>query len=258
MGILNVTPDSFYDGSEYNNGQHLIKQLDELYNADIIDIGAESSRPGAKAVPLKEELKRIDNTIPYLSNRNNTYSIDTYKPQIADFALKNGFSIINDITAASSNKMFDIAAKHSSKIILMHMQGNPKNMQLNPHYENIIDDICSFFEKRLEVALNHGLSEDQLIIDPGIGFGKSVTDNDKILNSISEFKKLGFPVLIGLSRKSFLNCDNDAPRDRLSTTIAANTLTIINGADIIRVHDVKEHLKVRSIIQRILGNFITS
>ena len=116
----------------------------------------------------------------------------------------------------------------------------------------------SFFEKRLEVALNHGLSEDQLIIDPGIGFGKSVTDNDKILNSISEFKKLGFPVLIGLSRKSFLNCDNDVPKDRLLTTIAANILSIINGADMIRVHDVKEHIKVRSIIQRILGNFNTS
>ncbi len=252
MGILNLTPDSFY--SEFETSLEM--RLAKLFSSDIIDIGAESSRPGALPISSDEEIKRIEALLPLLSeNIASQLSIDTYKSKTAHFALQNGFEIVNDITGGKSVEMLDIVAEYNAKIILMHMQGTPKSMQNEPVYGDVVDDIISFLEERCERAVKAGISPDKIIIDPGIGFGKNFSDNDKIISNISKLKALGFPVLIGLSRKSFLQYDDDLPSERLATTISINTLSMLNGADIIRVHDVEEHIKARALISRMSSQY---
>jgi dihydropteroate synthase len=248
MGILNLTPDSFY--SEFETSLQI--RLAKLISSDIIDIGAESSRPGALPISSDEEIKRIEALLPLLSeNIRPQLSIDTYKSKTAHFALQNGFEIVNDITGGKSVKMLNIVAEYNAKIILMHMQGTPNSMQDEPVYGDVVDDIISFLEKRCERAVKAGIGHDKIIIDPGIGFGKTISDNDKIISNITRLKALGFPVLMGLSRKSFLQYDDDLPSERLATTISINTLSMLDGADIIRVHDIEEHIKVRALISRI-------
>jgi len=252
MGILNLTPDSFY--SEFETSLEI--RLAKLISSDIIDIGAESSHPGALPISSDEEIKRIEALLPLLSeNIRPQLSIDTYKSKTAHFALQNGFEIVNDITGGKSVKMLNIVAEYNAKIILMHMQGTPNSMQDEPVYGDVVDDIISFLEKRCERAVKAGISHDKIIIDPGIGFGKTISDNDKIISNITKLKALGFPVLMGLSRKSFLQYDDDLPSERLATTISINTLSMLNGADIIRVHDVEEHIKVRALISRISSQY---
>ena len=252
MGILNLTPDSFY--SEFETSLQI--RLAKLISSDIIDIGAESSRPGALPISSDEEIKRIEALLPLLSeNIRPQLSIDTYKSKTAHFALQNGFEIVNDITGGKSVKMLNIVAEYNAKIILMHMQGTPNSMQDEPVYGDVVDDIISFLEKRCERAVKAGIGHDKIIIDPGIGFGKTISDNDKIISNITKLKALGFPVLMGLSRKSFLQYDDDLPSERLATTISINTLSMLNGADIIRVHDVEEHIKVRALISRISSQY---
>ncbi|MBC8311270.1 MAG: dihydropteroate synthase [Candidatus Marinimicrobia bacterium] len=252
MGILNLTPDSFYSEIEIS----LEMRLTKLLSADIIDVGAESSQPGAKPITSEEEIRRIETLLPLLSKGiTPKISIDTYKPKTACFALKNGFNIVNDITGGKSSELLNVVADYNAEIILMHMQGSPVNMQNNPKYDDVIEDIISFFELRCERAIKAGISQDKIIIDPGIGFGKSINDNDKIVSNISKFKSLGFPVLIGLSRKSFLQYNDDLPSDRLATTISTNTLSMLNGADIIRVHDVEEHIKARAVLSRMSSQY---
>ena len=252
MGILNLTPDSFY--SEFETSLQI--RLANLFSSDIIDIGAESSRPGALPISSDEEIKRIETLLPLLSeNITPQLSIDTYKPKTAHFALQNGFEIVNDITGGNSVKMLNIVAEYNAKIILMHMQGTPNSMQDKPVYKDVVDDIISFLEERCERAVKAGISHDNIIIDPGIGFGKTISDNDKIISNITKLKALGFPVLMGLSRKSFLQDDDDLPSERLAATISINTLSMLNGADIIRVHDVEEHIKVRALISRISSQY---
>ena len=252
MGILNLTPDSFY--SEFETSLEI--RLAKLISSDIIDIGAESSHPGALPISSDEEIKRIETLLPLLSeNITSQLSIDTYKSKTAHFALQNGFEIVNDITGGKSVKMLNIVAEYNAKIILMHMQGTPNSMQDEPVYGDVVDDIISFLEKRCERAVKAGIGHDKIIIDPGIGFGKTISDNDKIISNITKLKALGFPVLMGLSRKSFLQYDDDLPSERLATTISINTLSMLNGADIIRVHDVEEHIKVRALISRISSQY---
>jgi len=252
MGILNLTPDSFY--SEFETSLEI--RLAKLISSDIIDIGAESSHPGALPISSDEEIKRIEALLPLLSeNIRPQLSIDTYKSKTAHFALQNGFEIVNDITGGKSVKMLNIVAEYNAKIILMHMQGTPNSMQDEPVYGDVVDDIISFLEKRCERAVKAGIAHDKIIIDPGIGFGKTISDNDKIISNITKLKALGFPVLMGLSRKSFLQYDDDLPSERLATTISINTLSMLNGADIIRVHDVEEHIKVRALISRISSQY---
>jgi len=252
MGILNLTPDSFY--SEFETSLEI--RLAKLISSDIIDIGAESSHPGALPISSDEEIKRIEALLPLLSeNIRPQLSIDTYKSKTAHFALQNGFEIVNDITGGKSVKMLNIVAEYNAKIILMHMQGTPNSMQDEPVYGDVVDDIISFLEKRCERAVKAGIGHDKIIIDPGIGFGKTISDNDKIISNITKLKALGFPVLMGLSRKSFLQYDDDLPSERLATTISINTLSMLNGADIIRVHDVEEHIKVRALISRISSQY---
>tara|TARA_B110000467_G_scaffold38748_1_gene35356 strand:+ start:2005 stop:2814 length:810 start_codon:yes stop_codon:yes gene_type:complete len=247
MGILNLTPDSFYFEVE----KSLYSRLEKLLSSDIIDIGAESSRPGALPVSSDEEIKRIEGFLPLLTKDIvSKLSIDTYKPKTAHFALQNGFDIVNDISGGTSSEMLSIVADYGARIILMHMQGTPKTMQDNPKYSNVIDDIILFFEERCERAIKAGVDSDKIIIDPGIGFGKTIADNDRIISCIAKLKSLGFPVLIGLSRKSFLQYDDDLPSERLAASISMSTLSMLNGADIIRVHDVVEHIKIRALLSR--------
>jgi len=253
MGILNVTPDSFYDGGKFLNQKNLKDKFDILNKSDIIDIGAESSRPGASKIKESTEIDRISSILSFLGKKNKYYSIDTYKPNVAAFAIKNGFNMINDITGGSNPEILKIVSEANIPIILMHMKGNPRNMQNNPRYNDIIDDLLSFFENRIEFCLKRGINKKQIIIDPGIGFGKTISDNDKIIRYLNKFKVFDIPILIGLSRKSFLSVRNDKPIDRLESSLAVASIAINNGADIIRVHDIEKSISVFSIIDRLIN-----
>ncbi len=258
MGILNLTPDSFYDGGRWNNEKKIISIIQKWDDLGIrmIDVGCESSRPGADPIDIDEEIKRLNLIIPIIKLFPEIlFSIDTYKPEVARYAIENGFKIINDIFGGAENKMFKIAKEYDVPIIIMHMKGNPKIMQKNIKNKDIVEEIIEFFNVRVNSAHNFGINRNNIILDPGIGFGKSFSDNDKILFNINRFKNLGFPILIGTSRKSFLQA-NDSPDGRLANSIASMTLSIINGANIIRVHDVEESLKVKYFLTRyIKSNF---
>ena len=255
MCILNLTPDSFYDGGKYLDKNNLINRFNDFKYADIIDVGCESSRPNSYPVSEKEELERlslfIDN-IEHLNIKNNILlSIDSYKRNIIKFSLKNGFNIINDISGGGKSfENIELAIEYNVPIVIMHMQGLPQNMQNNPSYDNIIDDIKLFFEKRIDFAIKNGLDEKNIILDPGIGFGKTIKDNDNIILNLKKFKELGFDLLIGISRKSFLSLEEKGPENNLYSSLGLLGVAIINGADIIRVHDVSESKQVTSIIDR--------
>jgi dihydropteroate synthase len=253
MGILNITPDSFYDGDKYINTD-LTEKFKQLNMCDIIDIGAESSKPRSLPINEIDERRRINQVFKYINNSNQYYSIDTYKPKIAEYCLKNGFNMINDIKGGDNEDMLKLSSSYNVPIILMHMQGNPTTMQDNPKYIDIIDNLKYFFEKRVSLALKNGVNLKNIIIDPGIGFGKTVAQNDKIIKNISKFKNIGVPILIGLSRKSFLTYNSNMPIDRLESSIAVAAIAINNGADIIRVHDIEKSIEVFSIIDRMIKN----
>ena len=255
MGILNITPDSFYDGNKYSSSEDILSNIQELKKSDIVDVGCESSRPGSKPITIEEELKRLDKFIPLIKHFNDTVlSIDTYKSEVAEYGIKHGFTIINDITAGRhSNKMFDLVRNNNVQIILMHMQGKPSNMQSNPTYIDLIDDITSFFEDRISEALKRGVKENQILIDPGIGFGKTFNDNIKIIKNIKTFKKLGFKVLLGHSRKAFLQHDNNLPKNRLAASIGVSAYAAIQGVDILRVHDVNETIDMLKTINKLMA-----
>ena len=245
MGILNVTPDSFYDGGRHFEKDIAVKKAYELCNdgADIIDIGGESTRPGAGSVSLAEEMDRVCPVIEAIAGKIGIpVSVDTYKSEVAEEALKLGASMVNDISGLTfDERMAGVAAKYNAYLVLMHIKGTPKNMQLDPQYENLLEEIYFYLENSKEKALNCGVDKNKIIIDPGIGFGKTLEDNYRIVHNISYFKKMGFPVLIGLSRKSLIGRLYEKDEDRLFATIALNSISAASGADIIRVHDVKEH-----------------
>ena len=255
MGILNLTPDSFYDGNSNLSQEYYKNKIHEIQNADIIDVGAESSRPGSKAIPIDEEIKRLD---IYFNNKckNKYLSIDSYKPKVIEYCLKRGFNMINDISGGGNNLInIDIARDYNVPICIMHMQGIPKNMQDNPKYNNIIDDIMFFFEKRINYSIKIGLKLDNLILDPGIGFGKTTEDNYNIISNVYKFKKFGCKLLVGLSRKSFLQVSNDRPKDRLFSSIAMQSICVYKGVDIIRTHDVNEMIQSINVVSRLKGDY---
>ncbi|MCF7876142.1 dihydropteroate synthase [Candidatus Bipolaricaulota bacterium] len=245
MGILNVTPDSFSDGGKFLDRDRAKKRALEMSEngADIIDIGGESTRPGAEKVELEEELGR---TIPVIEAvRGETdipISIDTYKSEVASEALDAGGDIINDISALRfDSDLGRLAAERDVPLILMHMQGEPRTMQENPTYEDPVEDIIEFLEGRIKRAVDLGVSREQVVIDPGIGFGKKYEDNYEILRRLEEFRALDLPLLLGTSRKSFLGETLDLPaEERLEGTIASNVVGVLKGANILRVHDVRE------------------
>ena len=248
MGILNVTPDSFYDGGMFDSNKKILDHVEKMLTdgADIIDIGGYSSRPGAKEVKLKDEIKRVVPTIELIKKEFNesTISVDTFRSEVALQAVNSGASIINDISGGDLDpNMFNCVAELNVPYIIMHMQGNPKNMQNNPLYENVIVEIIENLSKKVFEATEAGVID--VIIDPGFGFGKTIEHNYKILSELSFFKELDCPILVGLSRKSMIyNPLEEKPENVLNGTTCLNTVSILNGANILRVHDVKEAKEV--------------
>ena len=255
MGILNITPDSFYDGRDEISMQDNKKRLNNIKDADIIDVGCESSRPGAEGISYQKEIQRLNTFIPLIKNYpDKIFSIDTYKFEVVKYALDNGFDMLNDIKAGQeSDDIFDLVAEKKSKIILMHMKGNPQTMQKNPIYNSVVDTIISFFENRIKIAIKQGIKEENIILDPGIGFGKTIDDNNQIIKNIAKIKKIGFPLLMGVSRKSFLQYNNDKPSDRLPATLGVTAIMADMGVDIIRVHDVRETISMLNSVLRIIN-----
>jgi len=256
MGILNVTPDSFSDGGQFIDEEKAVIHAKKLMTdgADIIDIGGESTRPGSQSLTEEEELDRILPIIKKLvSDLSIPISIDTYKPLVAEECLKVGAHLINDITALKNPQMIDVVAKYNVPVVLMHMQGTPKIMQENPVYKDVVTEVMEFLRSRSSIAQNAGINE--IIIDPGIGFGKTVEHNLKILKNLRKFTTLGYPILIGPSRKSFIGAITGLPvTERVEGTLAAVTIAVMNGAQIIRVHDVKECKRALQIIDAIRGS----
>ncbi len=257
MGIINVTPDSFSDGGKYvkikNAINHAKKMVDD--GADIIDVGGESTRPGAEEVSSSEELRRV---IPVVESIRLNFpdiliSIDTTKSVVAQKAIKAGADIINDVSGLNSDtKMVEVVANLKVPIIIMHMKGNPKNMQTNPKYKNLIGEITSFFEEKIKIATELGISRNLILIDPGIGFGKKIIHNFEIISKLKEFSKLNLPIMIGPSRKSFIGKTLNLPvESRIEGTSATITASILNGANIVRVHDVLEMKRVAEISEKI-------
>lgn len=253
MGILNVTPDSFSDGGKFFDTKKAIAHAKQmvLEGAEIIDVGGESTRPNSEPISIEEELNRVIPVIEKLSKEITVpISIDSYKPEVAEKALKVGASIVNDITALSNSEMIDVVAKYNVPVVLMHMKSNPKTMQENPHYKNVVKEVKDFLQNRISVAKKAGI--DKIIIDPGIGFGKTVEHNLELISNLKEFKSLNCPILVGASRKSFigkiLNLDT---KDRLNGTIVVNAIALWNGADILRVHDVKEAVETIKLVEKL-------
>jgi dihydropteroate synthase len=260
MGILNVTPDSFSDGGQFTSAQQAADYAIKMINdgADIIDIGGESTRPGAKPVSLEEESKRIKPVIKAIRKQSDCLiSIDTYKASIAETALDLGADIVNDISSLSFDQyMANLISTREVPIILMHMQGSPQDMQLNPIYNNLINDLIHFFKSKIEIASKAGILKNMIILDPGIGFGKQVEDNFEIIRELKQIKAMGYPILLGPSRKSFIGKALNLPlEERLEGTMATIAVGIINGAKIVRVHDVIETRRTVSIVENILGKY---
>ncbi len=256
MGILNVTPDSFADGGRYDTLDSALQGAERMAEegADIIDVGGESTRPGARPVPLKEEMRRTIPVIKRLVKRINLpIAIDTYKSQVAREALDSGASLVNDTSALRMDKgMTGVVSRYKIPLVLMHMQGRPRNMQKNPKYGDVVGEIISFLRERIEFAKKERIDEERIIIDPGIGFGKKTEHNLEIFHRLSEFKSLGRPILVGPSRKSVIgNVLNLPVEERLEGTAAIVAVSILNGADIIRVHDVLEMKRVADMTDAI-------
>ena len=253
MGILNVTPDSFSDGGKYFNVEDAINHLNELINdgADIIDIGAETTKPSSKGVSAEEQLKRIIPVLNYI-NRNKIavpISIDTRSSEVADICAGLGASIINDVSGLDFDKnMADIVAKHGLKIIIQHSQGLPENMQNNPHYDNLMDDIFKSLKDKIDYTISKGIKKENIIIDAGIGFGKTREQNFEILRRWKELQTLGCPVMLGVSRKSLLNMPDASNEEKDLYTLALNSILISEKIDYIRVHNVKIHKKFLDIL----------
>ena len=259
MGILNVTPDSFTDGGKFLDVNTAVNHAMNMIadGADIIDIGGESTRPFSDPVSEREELSRVISVIKKLREKTDTViSIDTTKSSVADNACTVGANIVNDISGLSFDRgMIDIILKHDCPIILMHILGNPKTMQENPSYNNLISDINNHLLDRANFALNKGVKKHNIILDPGIGFGKKIDDNFSIINNIDQLNDLGYPILIGVSRKSFIGKTLDVDEDnRIEGTIASNIIALDRGCKIFRVHDIIEAKRSLVIANKILNS----
>ena len=257
MGILNITPDSFSDGGKYLDFSDAIKRAHAMIEegVDIIDIGGESTRPGSDPVSIDEELKRITPIIEALKRDSNiAISVDTYKPVVMKEVIDMDVAMINDVYALTQPGAIDVIKKSEVGICLMHMQGTPKTMQINPTYKNVVSEVQSFLKARAEMLISEGIDQSRIILDPGFGFGKTFEHNIEMLKKLESFQSLKFPLLVGLSRKSFirkiLNGEHD---DHLSGSISAAIFSVLKGAKILRVHDVKETLSALKIINLAQG-----
>lgn len=252
MGILNTTPDSFYDGGKFNSIEHALYQTEKMLNdgASIIDIGGYSSRPGAETVTIEEELNRV---IPVIEKIHSKFpdailSIDTFKAKVAKNAIDAGASIVNDISAGDDDPdMIATVGKLGVPYIAMHKQGTPKTMQQNPNYSNVTTEVLDYFIKKIPQYRAAGIND--VIIDPGFGFGKNLEHNYSLLKNLAAFKMLDYPILVGVSRKRMINeVLTISAKDALNGTTVINTIALINGANILRVHDVKEAIETVKII----------
>ncbi|CAN5174155.1 N/A [soil metagenome] len=260
MGILNVTPDSFSDGGEFFGVDPAVTRAEEMLDEDarIIDVGGESTRPGADPVSPEEEMRRVVPIIQGLlaARPGTVISIDTYRASTAAAALDAGASLINDVSALGDPEMAGVAAERDAPVVLMHMLGEPKSMQKNPYYEDVVREVRDYLAGRAERAMAAGIAEENIILDPGIGFGKTLEHNLKLLDRLDAIVGLGFPVLVGISRKSFLGkvVGSGDAKARLSATLAANVMAYERGATIFRVHDVrpnKEALEMAAAVRQV-------
>jgi len=259
MGVLNCTPDSFSDGGRFTTAEAARRHARAMVDAgsDIIDVGGESTRPGAEPVSLSEEIARVIPVVEALAGEGLKVSIDTSKSEVMRQALAAGAVMINDVTALRGDeRALQAVAESGADVCLMHMLGEPRSMQENPCYEDVVGEVEAFFERRLEACLHAGVRESSIILDPGIGFGKRLQDNLALIAALPRFKKLGLPLLLGVSRKSFLGAITGAQADdREFETSAAVTACVLGGADILRVHDVPTQvraIKVASAIRQAL------
>jgi dihydropteroate synthase len=257
MGILNVTPDSFSDGGLYFNKTTAVKRAFQMVEegADIIDIGGESTRPGSETITIEEELRRTIPVIESLSKKTKIpLCIDTYKSEVAKRALDAGASMVNDISGLRFDpKMPKVVSEYKVPAVIMHIRGTPRDMQQNPVYEALIPELMDYLRNGMMIARQAGISEDMIVIDPGIGFGKTFDHNLQIIHNLQEFTLLRKPILIGPSRKAFIGrILGDVPvTERLEGTAAAVAISIMNGANIIRAHDIKEMVKVAKVADAI-------
>ena len=246
MGILNVTPDSFYDGGLHYDLADTQKRVDAMIKegVEIIDIGGESTRPGSKPVTIGEELDRVIPAIQYISeNYDIPVSIDTQKAEVARKSVEAGAHIVNDVGGLRNDDMISVIAEMKIPVIMMHMQGTPDNMQKNPQYDDVVEDIKNWLEGRIKAAEMAGIKRSDIIVDPGIGFGKNLKHNLEILGRLKEFKEMTGGVLLGASRKSFIAMmTGNENSDRLTGSLSAAIMGVTSGVDILRVHDVKETL----------------
>ncbi len=256
VGILNITPDSFSDGGLYNRVDKALKYAESLIKAgaDLLDIGGESTRPFSQPVALEEELSRVIPVIKAIREHFDIpISIDTYKAKVAQEALLAGANLVNDISALRFDpKMAEVVARYKVPIILMHMKGSPQTMQINPFYEDVIQEIKGFFLERIKLAEEAGIKRERIILDPGIGFGKRFEDNLRIISEIKAFFDLGYPVMLGPSRKSFLGQILDKPpRERDVGTMAVVALAAYKGVHLVRIHNVEMAIETIKVIQSI-------
>jgi len=257
MGILNVTPDSFSDGGKFLDPKQAIEHalMMAKQGADIIDVGGESTRPGSDPVSKEEELRRVLPVIKEVTKETDTpVSIDTYKSEIARRALDAGVEMINDISALRFDpEMRKVISEYDVPVVLMHIKGTPKNMQDNPCYNDVIQEITDYLNESMEVGKNAGIAEEKIVVDPGIGFGKRAKHNLEILKNLKKLNCLGRPILVGVSRKSFIGKLLDLPaEERLEGSLASLAVAILNGANILRVHDIKESKRVAQMVDAIL------
>ena len=257
MGIVNVTPDSFSDGGKFNTTDKAVAHALELVEqgADILDIGGESTRPGATPVPLAEELDRVIPVIKALAKAGIPLSIDTYKPEVMRAAIDAGADMVNDVCALQGHGALEIVAASQVGVCLMHMQGRPQTMQVDPQYQDVVKEVADFLAARLKATEQAGIARERIVLDPGFGFGKRTEHNLTLLNHLSSLQSLGLPLLVGLSRKSVLGQVVGLSIDeRIHASIAASVVSVMKGANIVRVHDVKPTVDALKIVSAMMKN----
>lgn len=256
MGIVNVTPDSFSDGGKYSSVDLAVEHALQLITegADILDIGGESTRPGAIPVDLDEELRRVIPVIEALSKVTTVpISIDTYKPDVMRAAIEAGADIVNDICALRKDRALEIIANSNAGVCLMHMQGIPQTMQINPQYTDVVSEVKHFLADRVNACLAHGIANERIMLDPGFGFGKTTAHNVALIQHLDSFVALGFPLLVGLSRKSVLGrIAGGDEQQRLHAGLAASVISVMKGAKIVRVHDVKATVDALKVVAAVI------
>jgi dihydropteroate synthase len=258
MGILNVTPDSFSDGGLFQVRDAALRHVEQMLTegVDIIDVGGESTRPGAAPVTVQAELERVVPVIAAIRERFAVpVSVDTSKPEVMQAAVAAGADLVNDVRALQEPGALDACARLSVPVCLMHMQGQPRTMQQEPHYTDVVQDICQFFTERMAACAQAGIARGRLILDPGFGFGKTLQHNLKLLHRLDEFAVLGMPILVGISRKSMIGAllDNRPVDGRLQGSVAAAVIAAMKGASIVRVHDVAATVDAMKVVNAVMA-----